>query len=611
MSDGRDHARHLDEVFKPGAALEGRYRIERLLGEGGMGRVYLGRDESIPGEPEQVVFKVILPKRNLRADLHRLMSEAASLRKITHAAVVPYREYLPPTDDRPFAVLVMKFIEGETLEQVVEDHRKGLNVRDVRRLAVRLIDALHAAHEQGVVHRDVSPDNIVVPNGDVSKSVVIDFGIAYVRGDDDQPFVGKPDYASPEHFPARYFPGDDGGDAAPRTLEAASDFYSLALVLYYAAVGRHLEMLAEDLPDGVTDEELVAAAAQARREVPDLKGVPPSLRSKLEAMLAPSLEDRRRNVPRLRGWFEPPKGRDRIGGPREPDGPDGPKGIGGIDDGGPGPGDPVMRYLALGAAVIVVAAVASFGILGGSSDRNPRDVLVERGSEATRLARPFWNDDVCALAWPRGDGVEVVARRGLPTDRIRPYLPDGASGEIARIETPQCPALAFAEAFQGALAQGPDLDLDVARRSGADIELTGTLAPWSGWYGLFLVLPDGRLADLWSDTGEGASGSRTFAVAWRWPDAPETLLLIAVASTTRPDAFDLGPAMGGNPFPVSRARIADDGWLLDAIEPLAVRDGWAGGRAGGRRPPGGPPQGPPGGGGDRPGAPPPPPRRAP
>jgi serine/threonine-protein kinase len=148
----------------------------------------------------------------------------------------------------------------------------------VRRLRDRLARGLAAAHDKGVIHRDMSPDNVILGQGDLEQAKIIDFGIAKLAdssattiiGDD---FAGRYAYASPEQI------GLYGGQ-----VDVRSDIYSLGLVLATAATGKALNM-------GEISESLVSVI-EARKRVPDFSSVPPELRPELGSMLEPDPADR-------------------------------------------------------------------------------------------------------------------------------------------------------------------------------------------------------------------------------------------------------------------------------------------------------------------------------
>ena len=217
-------------TIAPGQLLGHTYRIEALLARGGMGEVYRARHAELNTEH---AIKIILPELagNTRiVDLFR--REASVLRTIRHDAIVAYDGVFRDENGRLY--LVMEFVDGPSLSKLFK--QGALPPAQVRQLRDRLADGLAAAHEKGVTHRDLSPDNVILPGGDLTKAKIIDFGISKMAdpeaktivGDD---FAGKYSYVSPEQV------GLYGGKVDPR-----SDIYSLGLVLVAAATGKPLDM---------------------------------------------------------------------------------------------------------------------------------------------------------------------------------------------------------------------------------------------------------------------------------------------------------------------------------------------------------------------------------
>ena len=263
-------------AIAPGSLLGHTYRIEALLARGGMGEVYRARHAELNTEH---AIKIILPELasdSRIVDLFR--REAAILRNIRNEAVVGYDGVFRDENGRLY--LVMEFVDGPSLSKVM---REGpLPPATMRRLQARLMDGLSAAHDKGVIHRDLSPDNVILPAGDVAKAKIIDFGISKVAdpaaktilGDD---FAGKYSFVSPEQL------GMFGGQ-----VDARADIYSLGLVLAAAAVGEPLDM-------GTSPITVV----EARRAVPDLGRVPAELRADLAAMLEPDPAQRPQSLREL------------------------------------------------------------------------------------------------------------------------------------------------------------------------------------------------------------------------------------------------------------------------------------------------------------------------
>src|SRR5260370_9054457 len=167
----------------------------------------------------------------------------------------------------------MEFVGGEPLSELRRGGRMQFTA--VRVLQERLAAGLNAAHQFGIVHRDLSPDNVLIPAGDLAKAKIIDFGIARsTRAGDGtiigSGFAGKYNYVSPEQL------GLFGGD-----ITAKSDIYSLGLVLAECLTGRPIDM-------GGTQFEVL----EKRRIVPDLRAVDRHFRPLRENMRQPNPADR-------------------------------------------------------------------------------------------------------------------------------------------------------------------------------------------------------------------------------------------------------------------------------------------------------------------------------
>ncbi|UQD70565.1 serine/threonine protein kinase [Bradyrhizobium japonicum] len=249
----------------PGTRLNGIYEIEAVIGAGGMGEVYKCR-EIQTGSP--VAVKMLLPDMvDNEAALALFRREAAALHNLPHDAIVRYFLFtVEPVLQRPY--LAMEFVNGRSLSNMLDDG--PLTFEALIRLMQRVASGLEAAHEHGIIHRDVSPDNIIVPLDDVRRAKIIDFGIARSTQMGDKTiigsgFAGKDNYASPEQV------GLYGND-----VTAKSDVYSFGLVLFHALTGQKLDM-------GGSQFQLV----EKRRRVPDLGAVDMRIRPLLERMLQP------------------------------------------------------------------------------------------------------------------------------------------------------------------------------------------------------------------------------------------------------------------------------------------------------------------------------------
>lgn len=259
-------------AFAPGTLISFTYRVESLLARGGMGEVYRTTHTEIGTQHAIKIVRPDLANDDKIMELFR--REASVLRTVREDAIVGYDGVLRDEEGRVY--LVMEFVDGPSLTEYLTGGT--LTPQEVRDLRDRLARGLAAAHDKGVIHRDMSPDNIILGEGKLSQAKIIDFGIAKLAdssattiiGDD---FAGRYAYASPEQI------GLYGGQ-----VDARSDIYSLGLVLATAGTGKALNM-------GEISESLVSVI-EARKRIPDFSSVPESLRNELGAMLQPDPADR-------------------------------------------------------------------------------------------------------------------------------------------------------------------------------------------------------------------------------------------------------------------------------------------------------------------------------
>lgn len=211
---------------QPGEILDGRYRLDELIGEGGMGSVWRASDQALG---RTVAIKIFSPGTTEDSDAVRRESEKRLLASVNHPSLVTLFDAHLSADARSY--LVMEYIDGGTLAGVISGG--AINVRDAASLAADLGEALHVVHGAGIIHRDVKPANILLrppltPNH-TFRAVLADFGIAYLvdsaRVTTPGTAIGTAAYISPEQVRGH----------APTP---ASDIYSLGLVLLEALSGR-------------------------------------------------------------------------------------------------------------------------------------------------------------------------------------------------------------------------------------------------------------------------------------------------------------------------------------------------------------------------------------
>jgi len=251
------------------APVLGRYRLGRRLGSGGFGIVYAGRDERL-GRP--VAVKVVptsapAPERGRR--------EALAAARLDHPGIVAVFD---AGEDEHARYLVSELVVGRTLDRLQADGE--LSDRDVLRVGLALAGALQHAHERGVVHRDVKPQNVIVPDDarDARAAAKLaDFGIAHLTGDDPLTHtgdvVGTLAYMAPEQ-------------AAGQRVDERTDLYSLALVLYEALAGRNPVRATSPAATARRVGTVLPSLRRARRDVP------PELAAAIDRALRPGPEGR-------------------------------------------------------------------------------------------------------------------------------------------------------------------------------------------------------------------------------------------------------------------------------------------------------------------------------
>ncbi|MDF1504483.1 serine/threonine-protein kinase, partial [Roseisolibacter sp. H3M3-2] len=264
-----------------GSVVADRYLVTDLLGEGGMGKVYLARHVRLP---QQAAIKVL--RHNMLKDaaaVARFTREAASASRIDHDRVARVYDFGETSDGTVY--LAMEFVPGRSLKKLLSD-TGPLEPRRAATLVRQIAEGMDAAHRLGIVHRDLKPDNVmVVEDGDGAERVkVVDFGIAKALGADEGGagltqagyVVGTPEFMSPEQLL--------GGQ-----IDARSDVYALAIIAYQCLTG--------SFPFDTTTPERVMAArlteaprtlAQAQPAMP----WPDAVQAVLDAGLSRDVEGR-------------------------------------------------------------------------------------------------------------------------------------------------------------------------------------------------------------------------------------------------------------------------------------------------------------------------------
>lgn len=253
-----------------GALINNNYRVQKLIAAGGMGEVFSG--ENVHTD-DPVAIKIILQTLACDEKVVTLFKrEARILGQLSDEAIVRYHNFVHDPELDRFC-LIMEYIDGIPLSDYVKQ-AGPLPLEAAKRLILRLSSGLEKAHKREVTHRDLSPDNVMLRNGDVDQAVLIDFGIAKSTEMSDGTLhgqlAGKFKYISPEQL------GHFEGRIGPRT-----DVYGLGLLVAAAVCGKPLEMGSS-----------VVEAVDARRYIPDLSCVYPELRPLLAHMLEPDPANR-------------------------------------------------------------------------------------------------------------------------------------------------------------------------------------------------------------------------------------------------------------------------------------------------------------------------------
>ncbi|MEM6761298.1 MAG: protein kinase [Pseudomonadota bacterium] len=399
---------NLGLTIPPGTRLNGIFEIERQIGAGGMGMVYRAHNVETG---DAVAIKIV---RAELADNQQVLAlfrkEAAVLHKLFHDAIVRYYLFTSDPDiGRPY--LATEFVDGTSLADIAP--QGPLPVDEVLALAVRLADGLKAAHAVPIFHRDISPDNVILPDRDVKRAKIIDFGIAKaatvgggtVIGDS---IAGKFDYMSPEQL------GLFGAQ-----VDGRSDIYSLGIVLAEATLGRSLDM-------GGTQLEVV----EKRRKVPDLGDIDQGLRGLLTSMTQPKPEDRIQTMAEVAAEAN----RLRTGGPRSKSGKGG------------------FFRMAAGLVGVAVVGGAAFVFLTAEDEPSQADFdepprLVENARDPVSSgAPPLTATTPEPVVPPLESTADNAARVADPPSRVTAEGDDSPNVDIAALDTAVDPIENAAEA---------------------------------------------------------------------------------------------------------------------------------------------------------------------
>ena len=220
---------NLSSIEGPGTKI-GRYELLELIGEGGMGLVYLARQKK--PVKRQVALKIIKPGMDSRQVIARFEAERQTLAVLDHPNIAHVLDAGTTKEGRPY--FIMEYVKGTSITKYCDENK--LNIEKRLRLFEQVCEGVHHAHQKGIIHRDIKPSNILVSvHGDRAVPKIIDFGIAKAVA---QPLtektlvtfqgqlLGTPEYMSPEQV-----------DMATQDIDIRSDIYSLGVVLYELLAG--------------------------------------------------------------------------------------------------------------------------------------------------------------------------------------------------------------------------------------------------------------------------------------------------------------------------------------------------------------------------------------
>jgi serine/threonine-protein kinase len=251
----------------------GRYEIKDVIGRGGMATVYIAYD---PNSKRDVAVKV-LPRESLGKEanaLERFKKELETIASLEHPAIVPVYD-VGEEEGQPF--FVMRYMAGGSLSMLIEEGK--LSLPDTARIIERIAVALDHAHRQGIIHRDIKPDNILFDLND--NPYISDFGVAKLTevpgsANPESRVVGTPGYMSPEQV-------------YDLRVDARSDVYGLGVVIYQMLTGRAIQRFA-------TNTSLEKVRAFVEQPVPDVlkdnPGLPPEVDTIIKQAMAREKMDR-------------------------------------------------------------------------------------------------------------------------------------------------------------------------------------------------------------------------------------------------------------------------------------------------------------------------------
>ncbi|MFC0206654.1 serine/threonine protein kinase [Novosphingobium soli] len=500
-------ARGTAAAIEVGTVLNHMFEVKRFLARGGMGEVFEGVNIA---SGERVAIKTILPE--LAADpnvMAMFQKEAQALTQLSHPAVVRYRGFaLEP--QLGLYYIATGFIEGRNLSDLLG--KSTLSEDELFGLTRKLAEGLREAHELGVVHRDISPDNVLLDGDRLDRPKIIDFGIVKetdpgsktIIGDG---FAGKPSYVAPEQL------GDFDKQVGPW-----SDVYALALVVLAMAQGRKPDLAG-----------LPAEAIMKRRNGVDTSAVPARLRPVIDRMLVADPQKRLRTMDAVIAALDQalagktPRARKPAATAAKA------KAAAAAATSASRPSRPLLIG---GGALVAVALLAGIGYLvAGGSDTDPTqpaappppggvtlqqvDAAVQSAARATPCS---W---LSLETRPQGNGFSVAGTgvSGSPLDVQDAVLktthglgvePGTDLTGIARIDPSYCPVLDALAPFRAPppermTRKQPEYELDVAEQGeyagqiGTRVVTDLALEGITGDYALYSIEKSNVIAQVFGD----------------------------------------------------------------------------------------------------------------